>query len=41
MKKHGKRGMDKAILHQYFFTYFIVLFIPLLLAATIMSGCSL
>ena len=31
MKKHGKRGMDKAILHQYFFTYFIVLFIPLLL----------
>ncbi len=31
MKKHGKKGMDKAILHQYFFTYFIVLFIPLLL----------
>ncbi len=31
MKKHGKRGMDKTILHQYFFTYFIVLFIPLLL----------
>ncbi len=31
MKKRGKRGMDKTILHQYFFTYFIVLFIPLLL----------
>ncbi|MCI9141471.1 MAG: helix-turn-helix transcriptional regulator [Lachnospiraceae bacterium] len=31
MKKHRKRGIDKAILHQYFFTYFIVLFVPLLL----------
>lgn len=31
MKKHRKRSIDKAILHQYFFTYFIVLFIPLLL----------
>lgn len=31
MKRHGKRRIDKAILHQYFFTYFIVLFIPLFL----------
>lgn len=31
MKKHRKRSIDNAILHQYFFTYFIVLFIPLLL----------
>lgn len=31
MKKHRKKRIDKAILHQYFFTYFIVLFIPLFL----------
>ena len=31
MTKHKNRGIGKAILHQYFFTYFIVLFIPLLL----------
>ncbi|MCR2050050.1 AraC family transcriptional regulator [Acetatifactor muris] len=31
MKKRRKRSIDKNILHQYFFTYFIVLFIPLLL----------
>ena len=31
MKKRRKRSIDKAVLHQYFFTYFIVLFIPLLL----------
>nr|WP_297864746.1 response regulator transcription factor [uncultured Acetatifactor sp.] len=31
MKKRKKRGIAKAILRQYFFTYFIVLFIPLLI----------
>ena len=34
MKKHRKRSTDKAILHQYFFTYFIVLFIPLLICCS-------
>lgn len=31
MKKHRKRSVDKEILRQYFFTYFIVLFIPLMI----------
>lgn len=34
MKKHRKRSIDKEILRQYFFTYFIVLFIPLLICCS-------
>lgn len=34
MKKYRKRSVDKAILQQYFFTYFIVLFIPLLICCS-------
>ncbi len=34
MKVHQKKSTDKAILRKYFFTYFIVLFIPLLICCS-------
>lgn len=34
MKKHQKRSIDKEILRRYFFTYFIVLFIPLVICCS-------